>query len=253
MHNALTFKQKMKVIEKINPNLSQKWRLQLKAVSTEGATMTKDAFTAAVSSAWRASGLKDVADTTISTAQLIAKTTNWLFDAFEGNLDDFITTTISGPQSEEEYLVGGSLIAAPPADSPALNNVFTILRGGGSLPHSSFGKIDETDNIKRDADTSDKWGLTRIMLSSVRDKLLGEDKKPKVEDEAGDNTCLHRITESAAILMKANMPLYMPMIHRFYERQSKVIKEYDSGTRNAEGTMMNTPSWIHSRLISRPL
>ena len=118
----------------------------------------------------------------------------------------------------EEYLVGGMRIPAPPADSPAASNVFTVLRGGGILPHGFFGPAGDEKNAKRDADTSDNWGLTQIFTSTLKDR--------KAEDKTSqENTCLHKIPETAAILMKANIALYMPMIHRFFKRQEQAMQD----------------------------
>ena len=119
----------------------------------------------------------------------------------------------------EEYLVGGMRIPAPPADSPAASNVFTVLRGGGILPHGFFGPVGDENNAKRDADTSDNWGLTQIFTSTLNDKTL------RRQSDAAMNTCLHKIPETAAILMKANIALYMPMIHRFFKRQEQAMQD----------------------------
>ena len=116
----------------------------------------------------------------------------------------------------EEYYVAGTKIEAPPADHPALDNVITVLTGGGILPHKSLQSYGEDQGQSRDADTSDKWGLSKIFSSSVMDKMEGDIGK---QMQSGSNVCLHKITEIAAILMKADIAFYLPMIQRFYKQQ----------------------------------
>ena len=130
---------------------------------------------------------------------------------------------------EEEYLVGGAIVPAPPADRAYDNireNVVTVLRGGGELPHSNYGALGDLNASTRAADTADNWGLTKLMTSTVKDRFLSENNVLKASKK--DNTCLHQVGETALILMKANMPKYLPMIQRYYQRVQKIKEDSSS-------------------------